>query len=54
VPSCLRPLHPQEQRRLALVEQRWLDTLSDHELVEVVRRLSQVDRAVRRYRELAA
>jgi hypothetical protein len=54
VPSCLRPLRPQEQVRLALVEQRWLDTLSDHELAEVVRRLSQVDRAVRRYREWAA
>jgi hypothetical protein len=54
VPSCLRPLRPQDQRRLALVEQRWLDTLSDHELAEVARGQTQVDRAVRRYREWAA
>jgi hypothetical protein len=54
VPSCLRPLRPQDQRRLALVERRWLDTLSDQELIEVVRRLTQVDRAVRNYRRQAA
>lgn len=52
--SCLRPLRPQDQRRLAVIERRWLDTLSDQELVEVVRRLSQVDRAVRNYRRQAA